>query len=111
MVFAKNFFGCLFGSAANEYPERTSDIRQTSYEFKRLMRLYIRSLCDQLGIPGPDSLANTLSLLFEGAIVTAQVSSSSQAAQVAKTVAKTMIAEAMTQKTKVSDIADIAENA
>lgn len=107
----KDFFGCLFITVASEYPDRSSPIRQTSYEFKRLMRLYIKSLCDQLDISDPAGLADELSLLFEGATVTAQISGTSQAAQVAKKMARTMLAEALAQKTEARDITDIAEKA
>ena len=109
----EDFFGCIFISAASEYADRGSPIRQTSYQFKRLMRLYMRDLCSQLDILDPDGLADALSLLFEGATVTAQVSGSPNAAQVAKTVAKTLIADAiaMTQQTKARDASDIVANA
>jgi AcrR family transcriptional regulator len=102
----ENFFGCVFISAASEYADRGSPIRQTSFEFKRLMRLYMRDLCSQLDIPDPDGLANALSLLFEGATVTAQVSGSPHAAQVAKKVAKTLIVDAMAQQAKARDPSD-----
>jgi AcrR family transcriptional regulator len=94
----KNFFGCLFISAASEYPDPDSPIRQASYEFKKLMRLYTLSLCDQLGVISPQSLASELSILFEGATVTAQISGDPQAAQVAKKAAKTLIDQALKQK-------------
>jgi AcrR family transcriptional regulator len=95
-----NFFGCLFISAASEYPDLDSPIRQASYEFKKLMRLYMLSLCDQLDVISPQSLASELSLLFEGATVTAQISGEPQAAQVAKKAAKTLIDHALKHKAR-----------
>jgi AcrR family transcriptional regulator len=106
----KDFFGCIFISAASEYSDRSSAIRQTSYEFKRLMRLFVRGLCTQLGVPNPDELADELSLLFEGATVTAQISGSPEAARVAGKMAKRLIADAMAQQTKVPDSSDMAAN-
>lgn len=106
----KDFFGCIFISATSEYSDRSSAIRQTSYEFKRLMHRYIRDLCSQLEIPNPDELANELSLLFEGATVTAQISGSPEAARVAGKMAKRLVADAMAQQTKVRDSSNMAAN-
>lgn len=102
----KNFFGCVFISAGHEYANRDSPIWQASCEFKRLMRLYMRSLCAQLDVPGPDELGDEIFLLFESATVTVQVSGSSHAARIAKKVAKTFISNAMAQQgaRKASDL-------
>ncbi len=55
-------------------------------------------------------MANELSLLFEGATVTAQISGSPHAAQVAKEVAKTLIADAMAQQEKARGANEMAAN-
>lgn len=94
----KDFFGCLFISAASEYANHDSPIWQASCEFKRLMRLYMRTLCAQLDISNSDELGDEIFLLFEGATVTAQVSGSSHAARIAKKVAKILIDNAMTRQ-------------
>lgn len=88
-----NFYGCMFINAIGEYSEDDSPIREVCKEFKRLMRAYILELCQEAGLAEPDELANELSLLLEGAIVTAQVTKNPEAAAVARNAANTIIAQ------------------
>ena len=93
--FADNkFFGCMFINAVGEYSQDDTPIRMACREFKTMMSRYIRGLCADAGAQNPDALAEKLALLLEGAIVTAQVSQRRGTAQVARTVAKTLIADA-----------------
>ena len=89
------FLGCIFINAAGEYSRNDSPIRAVCSEFKVMIYRYIRRLCADAGARDADVLAEQLALLLEGAIVTAQISQHSRAAQVAKTVAKTLIADAL----------------
>lgn len=87
-----NFYGCMFINAIGEYSEKDSAIREICKEYKRLMRNYMTDLAEQAGVEKAEELANELSLLLEGAIVTAQVSEiSEQAADTAKRAAKRLI--------------------
>ncbi len=86
-----NFFGCMFINAIGEYSENDTSIRQVCQEYKRLMKGYIRELCDQAGAPDAERLEEEISMLLEGATVTAQVSQNPKAAQIAKRAAKTII--------------------
>ena len=85
------FNGCMFINAAGEFADEECAIRTLCREFKRLVRMYIESLVKELGVQEPKSLASQLSILLEGAIVTAQVSSSSDAASEAKKAATILI--------------------
>ena len=87
----KKFFGCMFINVIGEYSEKDSPIRDICMQFKRLMRNYIRDLCVQAGAEEPDILADRLALLFEGAVVTAQVSQVQEAAKTAKGIARPLI--------------------
>ena len=91
----KNFYGCLFINAIGEFSETSSPVREICREYKKLMRDYIRELAQQAGANKPAELAEELAILLEGAIVTAQVSQNTNAAEVAKRVAKTLVSEAM----------------
>jgi AcrR family transcriptional regulator len=94
--FSKDeFFGCMFINAIGEYSDKDSPIRDISKQFKKSMREYIRSLCKQAGAPAPDLLADQLSLIIEGATVTAQVSQMKDAAQTAKSVAVQLMSHAL----------------
>ncbi len=57
------------------------------------MWTYFKELCVQAGVEEPDVLADKLALLFEGAVVTSQVSQKPQAAKTAKHIAKSLIAQ------------------
>jgi AcrR family transcriptional regulator len=90
-----NFYGCMFINSIGEYSEADTPIRQVCKEYKRLMKGYIRELCEQAGIAGAAKLTEEVALLLEGAIVTAQVSENPKAAQIAKRAAKVLIAKAI----------------
>ena len=90
-----NFFGCMFINAVGEYSAADTPIRQVCKDFKRQVRRYIEDLCAELGAENPAGLADELAMLFEGAIVTAQVSDKREAAaQIAKTAAAALIDQA-----------------
>lgn len=86
------FYGCMFINAVGEYSEQDSAVREVCKEFKRLMRGYIKSLVEQAGLKDIEILTNELALVFEGSIVTAQVSEQNDmAAETAKRIAETLI--------------------
>lgn len=91
----ENFFGCTFINAIGEYAEENNSIRQVCAEYKRLGREFVKGLCDQAGAPDPARLAEELSILLEGAIVTAQVSPQVEAAKIAKRAAEVLINHAL----------------
>lgn len=93
-----NFYGCMFINAAGEYSDADTPIRQVCREFKTLVKRYIRELCLKAGAKDPDRLAEELAMLFEGAIVTAQVSRNPKAAEVAKRASKSLIEKAIFKK-------------
>lgn len=91
-----NFYGCLYINATGEFSAPDTPIRKACQEFKGLMRRYIEDLCREAGAPEPGRLAEALSLLLEGATVTAQVSGrESRAAETARNAAATLIARAL----------------
>ena len=89
----KKFFGCMFINVIGEYSQKDSPIRDICKQFKRLMQNYIRDLCVQAGSEEPDILADKLALLFEGAVVTSQVSQDPDAAKTAKDIARSLVAQ------------------
>ncbi len=89
----RKFFGCMFINVIGEYSEKDSPIRDICKQFKRLMRSYIRDLCVQACVEEPEILADKLALLFEGAVVTSQVSQKPEAAKTAKDIARPLIAQ------------------
>lgn len=90
-----DFFGCLFINAVSEYSEQHSPVREVSRQFKDLVLGFIRELAGALDVRDPEELARELALLFEGAIVTAQVSGEPGAARTAKRAAEVLIRDAL----------------
>ncbi len=90
-----NFYGCLFVNTIGEYSGKDTPIRQICKEYKKLVKDYIHSLCQQAGVKNPQGLAEELALLLEGATVTAQVSQNPKSAQIAKRAAKALIDKAL----------------
>ena len=91
-----NFFGCMFINAIGEYAEKDSPVREISKQFKQMMWNYVRNLARETGTANADALADELSLLLEGAIVTAQVSDKPYAAKTARKMAQRAIEAAIT---------------
>jgi AcrR family transcriptional regulator len=87
------FTGCSFINATAEFSEKNHPVHQLAAEHKRLILEYLRLLASSAGAREPDSLAWAISLLHEGAIVTAQVSSDIHAASGAKKIARTVMAQ------------------
>ncbi len=93
-----SFYGCMFINAAGEYSNADTPIRQMCREFKTLVKGYIQELCGKAGAKDPERLAEEMAMLFEGAIVTAQVSQNPNAAQIAKRATKALIEKALPKK-------------
>ena len=58
-----NFYGCLFINTIGEYSDKGTPIRQICKEYKKLVKGYIRELCEQAGASDPHALAEELSML------------------------------------------------
>jgi len=85
------FTGCSFIKAAAEFSARNHPAHQLASEHKRLLMEYLRHLASAAGARDPDKLAWEVSLLHDGAVVAAQVSSDPKAAQGAKRIAKMLM--------------------
>ena len=92
----EGFCGCTFINASAEFGERGDAIHGSCAEHKRLVLDYIEKLTAAAGARDPAELAFTLNLLAEGAIVSAQVMGTKDAANRAKRAAEILIQEAVT---------------
>jgi AcrR family transcriptional regulator len=88
------FNGCMFISAASEFPEPQSSIRVAAAEHKRRFTSYLREQAEAAGAALPAALAERLALLCDGAIVTAHVRGDPDAAVRAKDLARLVVAHA-----------------
>ncbi|MFZ2404529.1 MAG: TetR/AcrR family transcriptional regulator [Methylobacter sp.] len=85
------FRGCAFINAAAEFPLEGNPVHQVSAEFYDQFRNYIADLAGQCGSNSPETLAQRLRLLVEGAIVSEQMKRYSGSAEQAKQAAIVLI--------------------
>ncbi len=85
------FRGCTFVNAASEYHDIDNPVRSLCAEHKRMMSMYLRGLVVQAGLRNPDSLAQQLNLLVEGAISNAYVCGDKNSALTGKAAAEALI--------------------
>lgn len=69
----EEFCGCMFINAAAEFFAAKSTPRRLAADHKLEIIRYLSGLCEAAGIQDPDETAEQLSILLEGAIVTARV--------------------------------------
>ncbi len=67
------FCGCMFINAAAEFVDPQSPFRRVSADHKFEVRRYILQHCEAAHLRNPASLSEHISILLDGAIVTAQV--------------------------------------
>ncbi len=85
------FNGCAFINAASEFGDLKHAAHQTAAEHKNRIVDHLERLCAEAGADDAHDLAEKLALLKEGAISTAHVRGMPEAAQIAKTIARTLI--------------------
>jgi AcrR family transcriptional regulator len=98
-ILQDDFCGCTFINATAEFGERGDSIRNSCAEHKRLVLDYFEKLAKAAGARDPAELAFSLNLLAEGAIVTAQVMGTKDAAARAKRAADILIQDALSTAT------------
>lgn len=96
----KQFYGCMFINAIGEYADREHAISQTCQSFKAQMTAFIEEIAIKAKVPNSKALAETLALLLEGAIVTAQVAGKPDSASTAKNAAKVLVDNALQNHVK-----------
>lgn len=87
------YTGCLFINAVAEHGG--TEVRETCRVFKKLERDYIEELARAAAVPDPAYIADAFALLFEGALVTAQVSGRPDAALTAKKTAALLLKQVL----------------
>jgi AcrR family transcriptional regulator len=91
----RDFSGCMFANAAAEYARRDDPIHVTCAEHKRLILGYVQGLAAAAGAKDPETLAQGLGLLMEGAIVMAHTAGQPDAARQARKAAEVLVEQAL----------------
>lgn len=79
--------GCMFIKASSEFQDASHPIHKQSADHKRMLERHVTELATKAALPEPDKLARQLLLLKEGAIVTAHLGHTDNAAHDAKAAA------------------------
>lgn len=83
--------GCMFIKASSEFQDAGHPIHMQSADHKRMLEDHVTRLARQADLSEPELLARQLLLLKEGAIVTAHLGHTENAAQDAKAAARRLI--------------------
>jgi AcrR family transcriptional regulator len=89
----KHYFGCNFIKACAEYADESSEIHRYAAGHKESMRELLLEYLDDPNLELRRWQAEALSLLIDGAIVSAQVCGSKNAALTARTAAEHLLAQ------------------
>jgi AcrR family transcriptional regulator len=90
------FRGCAFINASVE-TQPGSAIEATSDAAREWVRSLFRDLAEQAGAANPDLMAHQLTMLYDGAVVTARMDRDPNAAATARTVAVSLVDAALDQ--------------
>ncbi|HYP17361.1 MAG TPA: TetR/AcrR family transcriptional regulator [Opitutus sp.] len=88
---ADEFKGCAFIRALSEYPDPTHPIHQAAWRHKRAMNARIRAIAEAADARQPAALADTISLLIDGAIIAAHATSTNAPADSARAAALNLL--------------------
>jgi AcrR family transcriptional regulator len=88
---AEGYHGCAFIRASIEFPDANHPVHVLARAHKEMIRSYLRGLASQANSPRPSQLAEQIYLLFEGAIVAAQLHGDPWPAACAKQAAEQLL--------------------
>ena len=88
------FKGCAFIRALSEYPEPDHPIHQAAWKHKRAVNDRLRTIAEAAGARDAAALADTISLLVDGAIVAAHATGKSAPADTARIAATSLLKSA-----------------
>ncbi len=85
------FFGCNFIKASSEYPSRNDEIHAYAAWHKESVKKLLNAALKPIPAKQRNTLAESILLLMDGAIVTAQVRGDMHAAEKARAIATTLL--------------------
>lgn len=86
-----DFKGCAFIRALSEYPDPDHPIHQAAWKHKRGMNQRVRTIATDADVKNPGALADSISLLIDGAIVAAHATRSDTPADLARSTAQALL--------------------
>jgi AcrR family transcriptional regulator len=91
------FKGCIFITAAVEFPDPRDPAHQAAAAYKKKSRDYFRDLAKKAGAADAETFADLFATVFEGAIILRHVHHRNDAARMAKPLAEMLIAQHIPQ--------------
>ena len=88
-----DFYGCIFINAVAEHDKELSWVAPHAHAHLQAVRQRVLLLAEQGGLPQPESVADQLCLLIDGAIVSAMVAGRPDAALTARDLAQRVLME------------------
>ena len=85
------FKGCVFIRAVSEFPEPTHPIHQAAWRHKVAVKTALTDLCAAAGAKDAAALAETLTFLIDGAIITAHATQTTAPARAARATAAQLL--------------------
>lgn len=86
------FFGCIFVNAVAEHEKEAGWVRDTAMAHRGLVNGRLHRLLKRAGVRQPARATEKISLVIDGAIVTAMVTGEASAARLAKSIAQDILA-------------------
>jgi AcrR family transcriptional regulator len=96
------FRGCIFITAAAEFPSPNDPAHQLAARHKRLVWEFLLELATEAEADDPHSLAEQLALLIEGAVVVRHVAGNDNAAQIANRTARLLLEKHLPASTSMA---------
>jgi AcrR family transcriptional regulator len=92
IIESDDYQGCIFVNAAMEFPLPHEPAHVAASQNKQAMEDIVRSLAEESGADDPRSLAQELCLIMEGAYVTRHVTGNPDTVDIARRIARLVIA-------------------
>ncbi|MCC7351768.1 MAG: TetR/AcrR family transcriptional regulator [Phycisphaerales bacterium] len=97
VIAQDGFHGCIFVNAAMEFPLAHDPAHQAAARHKRAIEELVFELAERAGVADPDSMAQELCLILEGAYVTCSVTGDPMSFAIARRLADQLIARHLPQ--------------
>lgn len=86
------FHGCIFVSAAMEFPLQHDPAHQAAARNKEAIETLIHDIAERAGAPDPEAMAKEIGLIIEGAFVTRSITGDSETIAIARNIAEGVFA-------------------
>ncbi|HNO76373.1 TetR/AcrR family transcriptional regulator [Nitrosomonas mobilis] len=87
----EDYFGCVFINAVAEHEKEGGWVKDVAVAHREKINDRLRAIVTESGARDPDMITEKLSLIIDGAIVTAMVTGSSEAAHIARLAAEDIL--------------------